>query len=297
MKYLQFLKKIPPPSSTNYERLIAHTVEVKFTNNRYTTPITVELGSSESENSVNLPVKHRKIFIVIKLLDPSASITIKDKVITNPHESPIGTVYTESFDVITDKKTKFSRFFVHHDIHCTSTVSAMKYSDHNIMSTLQYLRTWVTNNKFSTQRVASIGFLKYVSTCLTFHSTAKKCVTNALMSVDLNKSDISALYACIPDTTDLTTNNKRNPDGNRKEPNMQDNTIDFPTFNLFTKHVGFGNGNVRVTTVAYEIRCHPTHATLIKSIIIQASVLDPIPPLTTTFTLYPMVFYKPPTPP
>ena len=124
------------PTFTNYERIIAYAAKVKFINNRYTIPITVEFGSSESDNSVNLPVKHRKIFIAMKLLDPSASITIKDKVITNPQEFPMGTEYTEYFDVITDKKTKYPRFFVHHDINSTLTVSTMKYSDHNIMSTL-----------------------------------------------------------------------------------------------------------------------------------------------------------------
>ena len=132
------------PASTNYERFIAHAAKVKFTNIRYTTLITVNFGSSISENSVNLPVKHHKIFIAIKLLDPSASITIKDKVITNPQEFPMGTEYTEYFVVITDKKTKLPRFFVYHDVHSTLTFSAMKYSDHNIMSTLQYLRTWQT---------------------------------------------------------------------------------------------------------------------------------------------------------
>ena len=78
-----------PPTPTNYERIISHASEVRFINNRYTTPITVEFGSSKSENSVNLPVKYRKIFIAIKLLklpNPTASITIKDKVITNPQE-------------------------------------------------------------------------------------------------------------------------------------------------------------------------------------------------------------------
>ena len=49
-----------PPTPTNYERIIAHAAEVKFISNRYTTPITFELGSSELKNSVNLPVKHRK---------------------------------------------------------------------------------------------------------------------------------------------------------------------------------------------------------------------------------------------
>ena len=88
------------------------------------------------------------------------------------------------------------------------------------------------------------------------------------MNVELNKTDISALQVCIHVTTYLTTNNKRNPDGNRKEPDTQDNTIVFPAFDLSTKHVGFGNGNVRVTTVAYEIRCHPAHAILLTSILI-----------------------------
>ena len=98
------------------------------------------------------------------------------------------------------------------------------------------------------------------------------------MNVDLNESDILAHHACISITTELTTNNKRNFDRNRKERDTQDNTIVFPPFDLSTKRVGFGNGNTRVTTVAYEIRCHHTHATLIKSILIQASLLDPVPP-------------------
>ena len=48
------------PTSTNFERIIAYAAEVKFINNRYTTPITVEFGSSESENSVNLLVNTEK---------------------------------------------------------------------------------------------------------------------------------------------------------------------------------------------------------------------------------------------
>ena len=164
----------------------------------------------------------------------------------------MGTEYTESFDVIINKN-KFPRFFVHHDIHSTLTVSVMKYSDHNIMSTLQSLRTWTTFNKSATHRVTSIDFLKYVSTDLTLHSTAKQQVTNALMNVDLNETDISALQVCILVTKNLTTNIKRNLDSNRKEPDTQDNTIVFPTFDLSPKRVDFGNGNVQVTTVAYEI--------------------------------------------
>ena len=81
---------------------------------------------------------------------------MNDKVITNHVELHMGTAYTETFDVITDKNTKFPRILVHHDLHSTLNVSAMKYGDHNIMSTLQPLRTWTNFNKLSTHRVASI---------------------------------------------------------------------------------------------------------------------------------------------
>ena len=91
------------------------------------------------------------------------------------------------------------------------------------------------------------------------------------MKVKLNDKEISALEECIPIISDDTSNNKRLPDGNRKDPTTLENTIVFPAFDLSTKRVGFGNGNSRVTTVAYEIRCHPAHATLLKSILIQAS--------------------------
>jgi len=146
------------------------------------------------------------------------------------------------------------------------------------MSTLQSLRTCVTFNKFDTHRVASIGFLKYVSTGLTLHVTAKQRVINALMKVHLNEADILALQECIPIITYSTTNNKRLPDGNRKKSTTQDKTIVFPNLDISTKRVGFGNGTARVTTVAYEIRYHPVHAILLKSILIQASVLDPVSP-------------------
>ena len=100
----------PPPYPTNYEGIIVHAAEVKSINNRYTIPITVEFSSSESENSVNLPVKHRICFIAIKLLDPYASITIKDKFMKNSQEFPMGTEYIEYFDVLTDKRQHFLVF-------------------------------------------------------------------------------------------------------------------------------------------------------------------------------------------
>ena len=62
--------KIPTTPSTTlphiYERQITHTADINFINDRYTTPVTVALGSSELDKTVNLPVKHQKLFSALK---------------------------------------------------------------------------------------------------------------------------------------------------------------------------------------------------------------------------------------
>ena len=57
-----------------------------------------------------------------------------------------------------------------------------------------------------------------------------------------------------------------------------DNSIVFPPFDLSTKRINFGNGSARVTTITYKIRYYPHHVTLLKSIVIQTSIFDPITP-------------------
>ena len=100
-----------------YEPQIAHATEIKFINDRYVFSITVEFGSSGSDNSVNFPVKNRTLFAALKFLDPSLSVTIKDITINYPGELPMGTKYTENVEVITDKKSRYPYFFVHHEIY------------------------------------------------------------------------------------------------------------------------------------------------------------------------------------
>ena len=94
-----------------YDRQIAHAAEIKLVNDLYVTPVTVEFVNPDSYNSVNLPVKHRKLFAVLKLLDSSISTTINDTPIIHSGQFPVSTVYTYTFDVITNKKPRFPRFF------------------------------------------------------------------------------------------------------------------------------------------------------------------------------------------
>ena len=66
-----------------YAPKIALAAEIKFINDRYVFSINVEFGSSESDNSVNFPVKNRTLFAALKFLDPSLSVAIKDIIINH----------------------------------------------------------------------------------------------------------------------------------------------------------------------------------------------------------------------
>ena len=39
--------------------------------------------------------------------------------------------------------------------------------------------------------------------------------------------------------------------------------------------------------VAYEVKCHPAHSTILKSLLIKLSVLDPLPPSDTNIHIIP----------
>ena len=146
------------------------------------------------------------------------------------------------------------------------------------MSTLQSLNTWLNLNCFSTHCEVSIGFIKYVSTGLTLHHIAKKRVSTALMNVDLSHEDIIALQKTTEGDATHNHKNKRKPDRQLKEPEKNKNSVIFPAFDLSTKRIGFGNGTKRVTTVAYVVKFHPVHSTILKYFLIKPSVLDSLPP-------------------
>lgn len=125
-----------------YERHIAHAVEIKFLNNHYITPVTIKFGTVSTDETVNLASKLCKLFAVIKFLDSSTILlTATNKIINHPDKFPMDADYTGTFKVINDRNSRLLRFFVHHDITFTKTISDLKYDDHNNIAALQQLRT------------------------------------------------------------------------------------------------------------------------------------------------------------
>ena len=107
------------------------------------------------------------------------------------------------------------------------------------------------------------------------------------MNVDLSPEDNIAIHEIIEGNTIHNHNNKRKPYGQLKESDKNKNSIIFPAFDLSTKRIGFGNGTNRFTMVVYEVKYYPAHSTILKSLIIKSSVLDPLPPFDTDIHFLP----------
>ena len=101
------------------------------------------------------------------------------------------------------------------------------------------------------------------------------------MNVDRYHEDIIALQETTDGDGTHNHNNKGKPDGQLKEPEKNKNSVIFPAFDLSTKRIGFENGTYRVTTVEYEVKYHSAHSTILKSLVIKSSILDPLPPSVT----------------
>ena len=53
--------------------------------------------------------------------------------------------------------------------------------------------------------------------------------------------------------------------------------IVFPAFDLHMRRISFGNGNKRISTIAFEVRCHPDNASILKTLLSRISSDDKTP--------------------
>ena len=101
-----------------------------------------------------------------------------------------------------------------------------------------------------------------------------------MTNLELTKEEMSVLFTIPKDdmVTRNTTSKKRSTDGQPKLPEEDiNNQITFPAFRYINKTFDFDNSPHRVTTIAYEVKCHPDHGALLKVLLTWSSVLDKTP--------------------
>ena len=283
------LTKPNPYNSDMRDRMIKHATEIKFVKDRYTTPIIVEFGSplKSGNNTINIASIHCQIFTAMKLLDSSLKIITQDgRIIEHPKDFPTGNEYKKHFPNTTEELDRFKskKIFTRHKIESSLKLNQFKHGDENIMATLRDSWAWIRSDKFDTHREASIGWLKNMSTITTLHNTARSKVEQALLDVTLTAAEVrqftpTQTHNKDDDEATLHDNNKkkqRSNSGNATHKNDFDiddySPLILPAFDLSSSTVSYGNGKLRVKTTAFEVKCHPDQAKILKTLLIRSSL-------------------------
>ena len=113
------------------------------------------------------------------------------------------------------------------------------------MHTLIENNTFIKADKYNTHQEDTIGWFKYINPILTLQRTTRENVTDTLFQVYL-------------EVTLLSKVSKRNKGSTE---------INIPTFDIHHKTIESGNGKSRITTSAYEIRCHPNNSKIMNTLL------------------------------
>ena len=96
---------------------------------------------------------------------------------------------------------------------------------------------------------------------------------NILKNAHLTAAEIALLtttnYKSVTGSTDNRFR-KRMGEINHDE-NDEWKEIVFPVFDLHMRRISFGNGDKRISTIIFEVRCHPDNASILKTLLSRIS--------------------------
>ena len=268
------------------ERLLNNAINIKFERDRYTTPITIEFRQKQDKGSINPAKLHRDLFAEILLIDTTTKIISNNGTIfTHPKELPLGTEYASSSTEATIHNQKFNsvKAYICCNIETAIPYKIFLYStngDKTILPLLKSNNMWLKWNKFSTHSEVSIGFIKFVNPNITLQTAVRSIIELTLCSMTITSEETKNFSRSTDgkkrkattelEFEDIPTNQFQ--DGSECEP------IQLPAFDISMKRVGYGNGKRRVSIMAFEVKCHPDNAAILKRLLFRASASDDKPP-------------------
>ena len=257
-----------PIKNTQGLDVTQRTIEVAnaavINNNRITTPVTFQFRPPNNISEFSVSKAHQNIFEALKLLDPTLKfVTFNGAHVDTIEQFPsTQETYTSTFKDI-HKESDNSRVYVSHKIESSKPLSELKHGSRNCMSnifeTLVKNNAFLSHKKFNSHKEHSIGFFMKVNPKITLRNEMRERIQDQLMFIDLEDEETKKLMHPIKDKNGKPTGSER---------------IVLPPFDLYSKNIGHGNGDQRISTFAYEIRTTPDHAVTLKNILCKISMTD-----------------------
>jgi hypothetical protein len=214
---------------------------------RFVTPVKLEFNVPSSQNAFNLNKSHLAVIKLLKEKDPTLEIVpSKDgqEKITDLFKFPANeTDYNAMFEHAVDKQpTDARKIIVKHSLITTLKFSDLKFQNAKLMDYMFTNKIWIRYNQSDTLQVAALGFVQGVHPRVTHRDDF---IYNLQEAIHLEMTEAERVKI----TTTL-------PPGKKQEQPLEAGEVLKPEIKVeaVTRTIGYGNGDGRIKTEAFELR-------------------------------------------
>ena len=241
---------IPPGATTNGT---TNTLKIQ----RYSTPIKIEFIVGASQPAFNLAKAHHEILKLLQAKDPTIEIvpskegkaTFKDLVKFPATEKE----YNEHFDHAVQKEpTEARKILVRHSLLTNVKFSDLKFQNARLMDHMFKNRIYLKYNQTETLEIAALGFIQDVHPRITFRDSFSHNLSEAI-HLEMTDAEKIKLNELLP-----APKNQIIEAGEMLKPDIKLEAV--------ARTIGFGNGDSRIKTEAFEIRVPLAIRLIIKEI-------------------------------
>jgi hypothetical protein len=211
---------------------------------QFVTPIKIEFQIPSSQTTFKLNKAHQEILQIMKDKDPTLEIIPSKEgkakfsdLLTFPANEQ---AYNELFDhAVVKQPTEARKIIVTHSLITSMKFSDLKFQNTKLMDHMFKNKIWIRYNQSQTLQVAALGFIQGVHPRVT-HRDGFISKLQASIHLEMTEAERGQIE------TKLAPNKKQTTKEGDIQPDIK--------LEVNTRTIGYGNGDTRIKTEAFEIR-------------------------------------------
>ena len=210
---------------------------------RYRTPIKIEFNVSSTQTAFNLPKEHCAILQLLVAKDPTMEIVPKNGQphITDLLQFPANEeAYNLLFDhAIQKQPADAKKMILAHNLITNTKFSDLKFQNPALMDYMYKHKVWLKFNQSENLEVAALGFIQDVHPRIAYRDDYRFHLEEAVQR-EMTPTERETIKGLLP------ASKKRDNTGDELNPEIK--------LEVIARHLGYGNGDDRIKTDAFEIR-------------------------------------------
>jgi hypothetical protein len=222
---------------------MAHGATVTLNSQRFRTPIKIEFNVSSSQTAFNLLKEHCAILKLLVAKDPTIEIVPKDDQahLTDLIQFPANEeAYNKLFGHAVQKQpTEARKMIIAHSVITNFKFTDLKFQNPALMEYMYKNKVWLKFNQSESLEISALGFIQDVHPRVTFCDEFRNNLEEAV-HLEMTADEIANIQELLP--------------VKKKRDNMNDNPKPVLKLEVVARSIGFGNGDTRIKTDAFEVR-------------------------------------------